>query len=210
MSHGAMAGQLIVNPPTGMESTEGRTLGEGEKPTPRKGSMSGSELFQLKRRQSLTAEERNLLPDTATLDAEKKRESLLEGVEQFPHHELTHVKPPEPMTGTEMLQQELTVKSISGFDSSALHATTTMDKTLLPDQDTIQKERTHMKHLVGISSFDHSDLTHVKHPEPLTGTELLEKELAIKSIPTFDSSALRATTKKFGEDLGLFGTILTL
>jgi hypothetical protein len=140
-----------------------------------------------------TTMEKTLLPDKDTIQKERAHIKHLVGIGSFDHSDLTNVKTLEPMTGAELLQQELTVKSIPSFDSSALHATTTMDKTVLPDQDTIQKERTHIKHLVGIGSFDHSDLTHVKHPEPMTGTELLEKELTIKSIPSFDSSSLSAT-----------------
>merc|ERR1719370_2373855 len=41
-------------------------------------------------------EERNLLPDAATLAEAKSRETLLAGVETFPHESLSHVKTPEP------------------------------------------------------------------------------------------------------------------
>ena len=75
------------------------------------------------------------------------------GIGSFDHSDLTHVKHPEPLTGTELLEKELAIKSIPTFDSSALRATTTMEKTMLPDQSTIHKERAHLEHLNGIGSY---------------------------------------------------------
>merc|ERR1719350_1842515 len=90
-------------------------------------------------------EERNLFPDAATLAEAKSRETLLAGVETFPHESLSHVKTPEPVTGAELLQQEMNIKSIvdsvSTFDSSSLVAVTTEEKVLLPDAETLKSER---------------------------------------------------------------------
>ena len=125
-------------------------------------------------------EERNLLPDAATLAEAKSRESLLAGVETFPHESLSHVKTPEPVTGAELLQQEMNIKSIvdsvSTFDSSSLVAVTTEEKVLLPDAETLKSERDRASLLANIESGDHS-LTPVSPKEPLGGAELLKQEL---------------------------------
>ena len=125
-------------------------------------------------------EERNLLPDAATLAEAKSRETLLAGVETFPHESLSHVKTPEPVTGAELLQQEMNIKSIvdsvSTFDSSSLVAVTTEEKLLLPDAETLKSERDRASLLANIESGDHS-LTPVSPKEPLGGAELLKQEL---------------------------------
>ena len=125
-------------------------------------------------------EERNLLPDAATLAEAKSRETLLAGVETFPHESLSHVKTPEPVTGAELLQQEMNIKSIvdsvSTFDSSSLVAVTTEEKVLLPDAETLKSERDRASLLANIESGDHS-LTPVSPKEPLGGVELLKQEL---------------------------------
>ena len=125
-------------------------------------------------------EERNLLPDAATLAEAKSRETLLAGVETFPHESLSHVKTPEPVTGAELLQQEMNIKSIvdsvSTFDSSSLVAVTTEEKVLLPDAETLKSERDRASLLANIESGDHS-LTPVSLKEPLGGAELLKQEL---------------------------------
>ena len=125
-------------------------------------------------------EERNLLPDAATLAEAKSRETLLAGVETFPHESLSHVRTPEPVTGAELLQQEMNIKSIvdsvSTFDSSSLVAVTTEEKVLLPDAETLKSERDRASLLANIESGDHS-LTPVSPKEPLGGVELLKQEL---------------------------------
>ena len=125
-------------------------------------------------------EERNLLPDAATLAEAKSRETLLAGVETFPHESLSHVRTPEPVTGAELLQQEMNIKSIvdsvSTFDSSSLVAVTTEEKLLLPDAETLKSERDRASLLANIESGDHS-LTPVSPKEPLGGAELLKQEL---------------------------------
>ena len=125
-------------------------------------------------------EERNLLPDAATLAEAKSRETLLAGVETFPHESLSHVRTPEPVTGAELLQQEMNIKSIvdsvSTFDSSSLVAVTTEEKVLLPDAETLKSERDRASLLANIESGDHS-LTPVSPKEPLGGAELLKQEL---------------------------------
>ena len=125
-------------------------------------------------------EERNLLPDAATLAEAKSRETLLAGVETFPHESLSHVRTPEPVTGAELLQQEMNIKSIvdsvSTFDSSSLVAVTTEEKVLLPDAETLKSERDRASLLANIESGDHS-LIPVSPKEPLGGAELLKQEL---------------------------------
>ena len=79
-------------------------------------------------------EERNLLPDSVTLAEEKTRETMLAGVETFSHESLSHVKTPEPVTGAELLKQEMNIKSIVDsvvtFDSASLRAATTEEKVV--------------------------------------------------------------------------------
>merc|ERR1712128_117972 len=56
--------------------------------------------------------EKNILPDTETLQTEKTRENLLKGVEEFSQKDLSHVQTAEPLSGAELLKQELSMKSI--------------------------------------------------------------------------------------------------
>merc|ERR1712013_14746 len=143
-------------------------------------------------------EERNLLPDAATLAEAKSRETLLAGVETFPHESLSHVRTPEPVTGAELLQQEMNIKSIvdsvSTFDSSSLVAVTTEEKVLLPDAETLKSERDRASLLANIESGDHS-LTPVSPKEPLGGAELLKQELTraqvLEKVEGFDIGELR-------------------
>jgi hypothetical protein len=138
-------------------------------------------------------EEKNVLPDTAVLAEEKTRESLLAGVEQFPHDSLAHVKAPEPVSGAELLQQELTIKSITTFDSSVLRAATTSERMVLPDAETLASERERAGLLSALQAP--RDLTPVTPKEPLGGAELARQELTrqqvMESVATFDPEGLK-------------------
>merc|ERR1719220_1961006 len=143
-------------------------------------------------------EERNLLPDSATLAEEKTRETLLTGVETFSHESLSHVRTPEPVTGAELLKQELNCKSIvnsvTTFDSTSLRSATTEEKILLPDAETLKSERDRASLMANIESGDHS-LTPVSSKEPLGGAELLKQEMTraqvLEKVEGFDLGDLR-------------------
>merc|ERR1711953_755375 len=136
--------------------------------------------FDVGKMKQTEVEEKNLLPDSATLAEEKTRETLLTGVETFSHESLSHVKTPEPVTGAELLKQEMNIKSIvnsvTTFDSTSLRSATTEEKILLPDAETLKSERDRASLMANIESGDHS-LTPVSSKEPLGGAELLKQEL---------------------------------
>merc|ERR550517_2453051 len=143
-------------------------------------------------------EERNLLPDSATLAEEKTRETLLTGVETFSHESLSHVKTSESVTGVELLKQEMNIKSIvdsvTTFDSTSLRSATTEEKVLLPDAEMLKSERDRASLMAKIESGDHA-LTPVSPKEPLGGAELLKQELmhsqVLEKVEGFDMGGLR-------------------
>ena len=143
-------------------------------------------------------EEKKVLPDTATLKEEKARESLLAGLEQFPQSSLAHVKTPEPVTGAELVKQEMNIKSIvdsvTTFDSSSLRSATTEEKMQLPDASTLQAERSRAELLAALEG-EHS-LNTVVPKEPLGGIQLLKQELTrqqvLEGVEGFDMGGLKA------------------
>jgi len=144
-----------------------------------------------------SVEEKNLLPDPSILAEEKTRETLLTGVEQFSHESLSHVKTPEPVSGAELVRQELTIKSIvnsvTTFDSSSLRSAITTEKTMLPDAETIETERHRMSLLKSLES-EHS-LSPVTSKEPVSGAALVKQELTrqkvMEGVETFNMEGLR-------------------
>jgi len=123
---------------------------------------------------------------------------MLTGVETFSHESLSHVKTPEPVTGAELLKQEMNIKSIVDsvvtFDSTSLRAATTEEKVLLPDAETLKSERERASLMANIESGDHA-LTPVSPKEPLGGAELLKQELThsqvLEKVEGFDMGGLR-------------------
>jgi len=154
--------------------------------------------FDVGKMKQTEVEERNLLPDSATLAEEKTRETMLTGVETFSHESLSHVKTPEPLTGAELVKQEMNIKSIVDsvvtFDSTSLRSATTEEKVLLPDADTLKSERDRASLMANIESGEHA-LTPVSPKEPLGGAELLKQELThsqvLEKVEGFDMSGLR-------------------
>jgi len=141
--------------------------------------------------------EKNILPDTETLQVEKTRENLLKGVEEFSQKELAHVQTSEPLSGAELLKQELSMKSlvdsVTTFDSSSLKTATTDEKTHLPDAEDIKSEKDHLNLLKEVETG--RVLSPVVPKEPLSGAALLKQELThqkvLDGVSTFDKEALK-------------------
>merc|ERR1719431_1066399 len=141
--------------------------------------------------------EKNILPDTETLQVEKTRENLLKGVEEFSQDALSHVQTSEPLSGAELLKQELSIKSIvdsvTSFDSTTLKSATTDEKTHLPDAEDIKTERDHLNLLKEVETG--KVLSPVIPKEPLSGAALLKQELThqkvLDDVSTFDKEALK-------------------
>jgi len=141
--------------------------------------------------------EKNILPDTETLQTEKTRENLLKGVEEFSQKDLSHVQTTEPLSGTELLKQELSMKSIvdsvTTFDSASLKSATTDEKTHLPDAEDIKSEKDHLNLLKEVETG--RVLSPVVPKEPLSGVALLKQELThqkvLDGVSAFDKEALK-------------------
>jgi len=159
----------------------------------------GEELgsFDKETMKSVDVDEKNILPDTETLQTEKTRENMLKGVEEFSHEGLSHVKTPEPITGAELLKQELSIKSIvdsvTTFDSSSLKSATTDEKINLPDAETIKSEKEHLNLLKEVETG--RVLSPVVPKEPLSGAALLKQELThqkvLDGVSGFDKEVLK-------------------
>merc|ERR1711892_1565194 len=141
--------------------------------------------------------EKNILPDTETLQTEKTRENLLKGVEEFSQKDLSHVQTAEPLSGAELLKQELSMKSIvdsvTTFDSASLKSATTDEKTHLPDAEDIKSEKDHLNLLKEVETG--RVLSPVVPKEPLSGVALLKQELThqkvLDGVSAFDKEALK-------------------
>lgn len=141
--------------------------------------------------------EKNILPDTETLQTEKTRENLLKGVEEFSHGDLSHVRTAEPLTGAELVKQELSMKSIvdsvTTFDSASLKSATTDEKVNLPDAETIKSEKDHLNLLKEVETG--RVLSPVVPKEPLSGAALLKQELThqkvLDGVSAFDKEILK-------------------
>merc|ERR1712128_137019 len=141
--------------------------------------------------------EKNILPDTETLQTEKTRENLLKGVEEFSQKDLSHVQTAEPLSGAELLKQELSMKSIvdsvTTFDSASLKSATTDEKRHLPDAEDIKSEKNHLNLLKEVETG--RVLSPVVPKEPLSGVALLKQELThqkvLDGVSAFDKEALK-------------------
>merc|ERR1711892_1340959 len=141
--------------------------------------------------------EKNILPDTETLQTEKTRENLLKGVEEFSQKDLSHVQTAEPLSGAELLKQELSMKSIvdsvTTFDSASLKSAATDEKTHLPDAEDIKSEKDHLNLLKEVETG--RVLSPVVPKEPLSGVALLKQELThqkvLDGVSAFDKEALK-------------------
>ena len=129
----------------------------------------------------------------------KTRENILRGVEDFAREDLSHVKAPEPLSGTDLLKQELSIKSINEsvatFDSSLLKETKTEEKLNLPDAETIQSEKVHVILMRELETG--MPLSPVIPKEPLSGVDLLKQELThqqvLDGVSTFDKESLKVS-----------------
>ena len=161
----------------------------------------GAELenFNKESMNPVNVEEKNSLPDSETLQTEKTRENILRGVEDFAREDLSHVKAPEPLSGTDLLKQELSIKSINEsvetFDSSLLKETKTEEKLNLPDAETIQSEKVHVNLMRELETG--MPLSPVIPKEPLSGVDLLKQELThqqvLDGVSTFDKESLKVS-----------------
>merc|ERR1719189_1948444 len=134
------------------------------------------------------------------LKSERDRASLMANIESG-DHSLTPVSSKEPLGGAELLKQEMTraqvLEKVEGFDLGGLRHNEVVERINLPDEATIQAERTHVEHLATIGAFDQASLTPVKVLEPLTGPEVSKLEKAREGISSelaaFDKADLKET-----------------
>lgn len=141
--------------------------------------------------------EKNILPDTETLQTEKTRENFLKGVEEFSQKDLSHVQTAEPLSGAELVKQELSIKSIvesvTTFDSTSLKSATTDEKSHLPDAEDIKSEKDHLNLLKEVETG--RVLSPVVPKEPLSGAALLKQELThqkvLDGVSGFDKEVLK-------------------
>ena len=93
---------------------------------------------------------------------------------------LSPVIPKEPLSGVDLLKQELThqqvLDGVSTFDKESLKVSELEEKSILPDAETIESEKSHLSHLKNIDQFDVSALNPVRTAEPFTGPEVSKQE----------------------------------
>jgi len=145
--------------------------------------------------------EKDSLPDAETIRSERDRFDLLKGVEGFSSSDLSPVVPKEPLSGVDLLKQELSHKAVvagvMNFEKDALKPTEVDERNVLPDAGTLQAEKQESDHFKGIGDFDSSNLKSVLTREPVSGPDLVRQESArteiSDQIQTFDRSELRET-----------------
>lgn len=89
------------------------------------------------------------------------------------------------------------VEKLGTFDSNILkHVETSSDEGDAFKEAYIQ-EKTHQKLLAEVSSFEETNLSHVKTLEPMTGEELAKTEIhrshTLERVTSFDKTTLKAT-----------------
>ena len=157
------------------------------------------ESFDVNTLKKTEVEEKNLLPDQDDINQEKEKVDHLSGIENFKAETLTKVKTPEPLSGAELLKNELNQKAISdeleSYNKEELKHVDVEEKNVLPDSETLQAEKSRQSLLSGVEEFSKDSLSHVQTQEPLSGAELLQQELSIKSladsVSSFDTSSLK-------------------
>jgi len=157
------------------------------------------ESFDVNTLKKTEVEEKNLLPDLNDINQEKEKVDHLSGIENFNTETLTKVKTPEPISGAELLKNELNQKAISdqleSYNKEELKHVDVEEKVVLPDSETLQAEKSRESLLTGVAEFSKESLSHVQTQEPLSGAELLKQELSIKSltesVSSFDTSSLK-------------------
>jgi len=157
------------------------------------------EHFDTKELRHTEVEEKRWLPDSEDVKEEKEKVEHLAGIEGFNKEEvLVKVQTKEPITGAELLRQELLTAELETFDQKSMKSVSIEEKIVLPDSETIEKEKVHESFLKGVETFNQESLSHVRTPEPVSGVDLLKQELNIKnvvdSVETFVTTSLKTTT----------------
>jgi len=166
-----------------------------------KSVVEGVEGFDHKALNPSVTLEKDSLPDAETIRSERDRFDLLKGVEEFSSSDLSPVIPKEPLSGVDLLKQEMSHKAVvagvMNFEKDALKPTEVDERNVLPDAGTLEAEKQESEHFKGIGDFDSSNLKSVSTREPVSGPELVRQESArteiSDQIQTFDRSELRET-----------------
>lgn len=146
-------------------------------------------------------EERVVLPGQDDIQQEKDQVELIGGIENFDASSLTPVAVREPLSGADLLKQELghraVQEEVQGFQAGGLKKAEVQEKNVLPGQEEILQEREQVQHLASIQDFDQQELQRVRTVEPLSGAELLQRELAQKAVQeelgSFDTGSMKPT-----------------
>ena len=116
-------------------------------------------------------EVKNVLPNERDIKLEREKVELIGGIENFDIDNLARVTVREPVSGVELLKQELghraVQEEIGGFNQETLKSTQVKEGGWLPDQQVIQEEKDKVDHLASIEAFHADDLNKVKTVEPL-------------------------------------------
>ena len=157
--------------------------------------------FDMESLKKTDVEEKTWMPDQETIQQERDKVDLLSGIESFQAEALTKVKTSEPLSGVEILKQELNQKAIgeevTTYNRDSLKHVDVEEKLVLPDTETLQSEKTRQDLLSGVEEFSRDNLAHVETLEPLTGADLLKQELSMKSLneslTSFDNNSLKSS-----------------
>ena len=157
--------------------------------------------FDMESLKKTDVEEKNWMPDQETIQQERDKVELLSGIETFQAEALTKVKTSEPLSGVEILKQELNQKAlgeeVTTYNRDSMKHVDVEEKLVLPDSETLQSEKTRQDLLSGLEDFSRDNLAHVETLEPLTGPDLLKQELSMKSLneslTSFDNNSLKSS-----------------
>merc|ERR1712045_124395 len=93
--------------------------------------------FDMESLKKTNFEDKNWLPDQEVINQEKEKVDHLMGIESFDTDTLTKVKTPEPISGAEILKNELNKKAIGeeveSYNKDALRHVDVDEKNILPD-----------------------------------------------------------------------------
>jgi len=157
--------------------------------------------FDMETLKKTEVEEKNWIPDQETIQQEKDKVDHLSGIESFQPEALTKVKTSEPLSGVEILKQELNQKAIgeevTTYNKESLKHVDVEEKLVLPDSETLQAEKARQNLLSGVEEFSKDSLSHVDTLQPLSGADLLKQEISMKSLneslTNFDNNSLKSS-----------------
>jgi len=139
-------------------------------------------------------QEKNVLPSTEAISAEK----TMQNIEGFDKSQLKHAVTEEKNPRKESIKHDNVVGAVGQFDKSALKHQEVEEKNSLPDRDAIEGEKKEQEHRKSIGEFDKAKLKRQNTAERivLPSKEVIQKEKQEQELLGSITKADRNSLKK--------------